>query len=299
VYKTYQSLYYAVSKRDPAQFLDLLPNRRPFWQFRDIMALEDSLGVRSAFYFLNEQHLFRDKSVTSWLRPANWRLFVGRYSPDSSDIAEIIRELDGRGWEIGLHGSYESYRDRDLLAEEKATLENVLGHSVLGGRQHYLNLERPETWEHHAAVGLSYDSTLGSATEYGFSHGYDPIRPFDDEFVVFPLTLMEWTLPDVESDPEHAWSECVRLLEEARDNGAVMTVLWHPTFFNERDFPNFGTIYRRLIERALEMGAWVGPPAELYQSLEGRLSVTRSSSALSDATQPRAGFDSHRRGGRG
>lgn len=121
---------------------------------------------------------------------------------------------------------------------------------------------------HQADVGLRYDTTLGSARDDGFRGQYEPMYPFDDEFAVFPLTLMELTLPDVESDPERAWQVCERLLEEARENEAVMTVLRHPRYFSNRDHRTFGTLYRRLIERAPEMGAWVGPPGELYTSLD-------------------------------
>ena len=267
-YKTYQSGYYALTERAPEHLLDLLPWREPYWQFEEIMSLEDDLGVRSAFYFLDEQHLLRDKPIRAWLRPENWKLYLGRYELTDPAIESVIRTLDDGGWEVGLHGSYESYSDRDRLRQEKAAVERAVGHRIIGGRQHYLNLDRPVTWRHQADVGLCYDATLGSSEEYGFQHGYDPLRPFDDEFVVFPTTLMELTLPDVESDPEGAWAECEALLAEARDNGAVMTILWHPCYFSDRDFPNYARLYRRLIVRALEMGAWVGPPGELYASLD-------------------------------
>ncbi|MFW5918637.1 MAG: polysaccharide deacetylase family protein [Halanaeroarchaeum sp.] len=268
VRKTYQAFYYAMTRRDPGSVLDLLPGRRPYWQFQTVMDVESDLGVRSAFYFLDERSLFGDLSPKEWLSRESWRLYAGRYELDHPAIADVIEELDGGGWEVGLHGSYNSYRDPEQIEREKRRLERVLGHPVLGGRQHYLNLERPDTWRFQSAAGLRYDSTLGSSTEYGFEEGYDPIRPFDDRFVVFPLTLMEKTLPAVETDPEGAWAVCEDLLLEARENGAVMTVLWHPSYFYDRDHPICGRLYRRLVERALEMGGWVGPPGDVYRSLD-------------------------------
>jgi hypothetical protein len=232
------------------------------------MAVEESLGVRSAFYFLSEQYLFRDRPIREWPSPGNWMRYLGRYSLSDPDVAEVVRDLDGGGWEVGLHGSFDSYRDRARLREEKSILEGILGHGVVGGRQHHLNLEVPETWRHQSAVGLRYDSTLGSTTDFGFQHGYDPIRPFDDEFVVFPLTIMESTVPAVATDPDRAFRACERVLSEARDHGAVATILWHQRVFSEPDFPGYARLYRRIVERALSMGAWVGPPRELYESLE-------------------------------
>lgn len=267
-YKTYQSLYYAVRRGDPRQLGSALGGRNTFWRFDEIMALEDAHGVRSAFYFLDEQRLLRDRPPSSWLRPASWRLYAGRYSLSDPDIVDLIERLDKGGWEVGLHGSYESYRDRGRLADEKATLERVLGHPVRGGRQHYLNLEIPSTWRHHVAIGLDYDASLGTRRGYGFQFGYRPLRPFDDSFLVLPLTIMESRLPDPGTAPDAAWRACESLLEEARANGAVMTILWHPCYFSEFDFPGYAGLYERIIEQAQSLGAWVGPPAQLVDRLE-------------------------------
>ncbi|MFB6130631.1 MAG: polysaccharide deacetylase family protein [Salinigranum sp.] len=285
-YKSYQSLYYAVIDRDAYHLRTLLPDRNPYWQFENVMALEEELGVRSAFYFLDEQHLFRDRPVREWLSPKSWKLYAGRYSIDDPAIVDVVRELDEGGWEVGFHGSYESYTDPQRLEHEKETLEDVLGHEVLGGRQHYLNLEIPETWRYQADAGLRYDSSLGSGSAYGFHHGYGVRRPFEDEFVVFPLTIMENALPDPQGDPEFAWSECKRILEEAAENSAVMTILWHPNKFDEREYPNLGSLYRRTIEYAQELNAWVGPPGELYGRLvdsEGVPSSDRRCELTGDA----------------
>ncbi|MGQ3410663.1 polysaccharide deacetylase family protein [Natrinema sp. LN54] len=266
-YKTYQAPYYAVTERDPSQLRSLVTAERPYWQFDAIRSLEAELGVRSSFYFLNEKPL-REKPPREWVRPGAWQLYAGRYDITDDEIVDAIRTLDRGGWEIGLHGSYDSYDDRDRLAAEKATLESILGHEIVGGRQHYLNVDRPRTWRYHREIGLRYDASLGSSDDYGFDGRYDVVRPFDDEFVVFPLTIMETALVENTPSIDRAWSECRRLLTEAAENDAVATVLWHPRYMNEAEFPGYRRLYRRLIEEALAMGAWVGPCGEYYDRLE-------------------------------
>lgn len=262
-YKTYQSIYYALKEKDTYHLESLLSSRNPYWQFENIMQIEKELGVRSTFYFLNEKNLFTEKPFKEWLKPQNWKRFTGRYNINSEELVDIITTLDDGGWEIGLHGSYESYDDKDRLSWEKSQLESILGHEIIGGRQHYLNLKQPETWEYHREMGLRYDSSLGSSTEYGFQEGYDIIRPFDDEFVVFPLTIMEVAIMEGRSF-EEAWRECQRILREARDHNAIMTILWHPKVFSEEDYPGYKDLYVRLIQEAQDMGAWVGKCSEIY-----------------------------------
>lgn len=269
-YKTYQSLYYALTADDAesrrTHLASLRPGVNPYWQFETIMALEDDLGVRSAFYFLDEQRLLEDRPVWEWFTKQGWQLHAGRYDPTNPRIRDVITTLDTAGWEVGLHGSYRSFDDRNRLSDEKETIESLLGHPIKGGRQHYLNLSIPETWQHQRALGLRYDASLGTSDEYGFQNGYGLHRPFDDEFVVFPLTVMEQSLPDPGSDYATAWSVCEDLLHEARDNQAVMTVLWHPRHFSNDDFPGHIRLYRDLVSTALDMGAWVGPPGEFYDA---------------------------------
>jgi len=46
-----------------------------------------------------------------------------------------------------------------------------------------------------------------------------------------------------------------------------MTVIWHPRYFNDEEFPGYRRLYRRLVERAQELGAWIGPPKQLYETI--------------------------------
>ena len=272
VRKTFQAPYYALREGNPRHLLDLLPDRNPYWQFQTVMGLEDDLGVRSAWYALSERNLFADLPVREWLRPANWPRYLGRYRTDEPAVVEALSNLADGGWEVGLHGSYESYRDPDMLAAEKRDVEAALGSEVTGIRQHYLNLDVPATWRAQRDLGFRYDTSLGSSTEYGFRHGYEPFRPFDDHFLVFPLTAMECALPDPGEDYAAARDAVDDLLAEAEREDAVASFLWHPRYFS-RDFPGYARLYRHLVTEALERGAWVGPPGEYAERITGGESV--------------------------
>ncbi|MFC6836132.1 polysaccharide deacetylase family protein [Halomarina ordinaria] len=266
--KTLQGLYYALVERRPYHVRSLLDGSNPYWQFETITSLEADLGVRSTFFFLQEQRLLRDRPRREWVVPRNWKLYCGRYDVTSSAVRTVVESLDCEGWDVGLHGSFESYDDPRRLATEKATLERVLSKRVRGARQHHLNLDRPTTWEYQRRAGLRYDSTLGSNHVVGFQHGYHPIRPFDDDFVVFPITVMDAPLMAESDGVAEAWVTCAALVEEARANGAVLTLDWHQRVFDDREFPGYRQLYRKLIRTAQADGAWVGSCGELYEKLQ-------------------------------
>ncbi len=266
-YKTFQAPYYAVKDQDPTHLLSLLSSKRPYWQFEEIMELEEELGVRSTFFFLNEQRLFQARTPREWVNPKNWKIFTGRYDITDEDIVDVIQTLDHRGWEVGLHGSYDSYKNKERLKYEKEQLEKILSHSIAGCRQHYLNLHQPKTWEYQREIGLEYDASLGSSSQYGFQHGDDIIQPFDDEFVVFPLTIMEIALLNKEKDITTAKSEISKIIDQAADLNAVMTVLWHPRVFNENEFPGYKELYRHLISEAKRCGGIVGSIEEIRETM--------------------------------
>jgi peptidoglycan/xylan/chitin deacetylase (PgdA/CDA1 family) len=251
VYKTYQYLTHDVRKLRLSGLRTLFTGERPYWCFGRIMEMEERLGVRSSWYFLDET------IRPDWLRPSSWKLSFGRYRVDDPRVASAIRELDAGGWEVGLHGSYLSYRDAALLAREKGILEEVLGHPVVGIRQHYLNLDVPRTWQLQRQVGLRYDASLGLRRGIGFPEGRR--HPFLDEasgMWVIPLAIMEaYLFALAGGDPERAWRLALPVIDEAQAHGATLVLLWHPHLYNEDDFPGYSPLYERLIRECQSRGA--------------------------------------------
>ena len=265
--RAHQSLYFALAERRLHHLRSLLPGENPYWQFEEIMAVEEDLGVRSAFYFLAAPALW-SFPPREWLRPDRVVEHLGRYDVDRPPVADAIRRLEEGGWEVGLHGSRLAAVDRDRLEAELNRLDSVLEGRVVGCRHHHFRVELPETLRNQAALGLAYDASVGSTTDYGFEHGDGLRRPVPDGPVELPLTVMETSLPDPGEDYGAARDACDRLLREARDRGGLMTALWHPRYFCETDFPGYRSLYRDMVETALDMGAWVGSPRDLLSRLD-------------------------------
>lgn len=282
VAKRWQFFYYlplTVWRGQPTQFRQHLQSLQarlkgddPYWNFERIMALEEGLEVRSTFFFLNES------GRAKLLKPRSYMLFWGRYRIDDQRIQEVIRHLHAGGWEIGLHGSYHSYRDEALLRLEKEKLESIVGAPVRSTRQHYLNLEVPETWRIHASVGLLYDSTLGYANRIGLkwdtSHPFYPKDPLTGEQIPvlqIPLAIMDGPLMQT----REPWSEALSLINRIEEVGGVLTLDWHQRVFNPWEFQAYQELYERIIRECQRRGAWVAPISTIavwWEEQKGRIS---------------------------
>ena len=210
-----------------------------YWQFNNIIDIENKYGVRSTFFFLNESHPFKPFDIKSWA------VSVGYYNIRSKRIVSIIQYLDNNDWEIGVHGSYLSYNNLNLLKKEKETLEDIVGHPINGIRQHFLNMD-DNTWSLQKKAGFKYDSSFGNKKDPGFQDKkfsfFTPKGMTD--FVVVPLVIMDSRV----MYKENPWKIVLEIIEEAEQNNACLVINWHQRVFNEKEFPGFSKLYIRIIE---------------------------------------------------
>jgi peptidoglycan/xylan/chitin deacetylase (PgdA/CDA1 family) len=232
---------------------------RPYWNFEKIMYIEEEHGVRSTFFFLNES-----KKI-EFLKFDTFKQTVGNYNISNPEIVEVIKKLDRGGWEIGVHGSYDSCKNKELLLSEKKVLEEILEKPIMGIRQHYLRLDIPETWKIQKELGFKYDASFGFRDRIGFrDEMYFPFKPLNDEFIVFPLTIMDSPLFAISEDIDDAWIKCKDIIELAEKKGALITVLWHNNRFNDDEYPGQTEIYERIIIECKKRNALIKPYCDIY-----------------------------------
>ena len=217
----------------------------PYWQFDKIIEIEKKYSVKSTFFILNESIKFQVSNLKSW------KLALGRYKLNNPKLIKMINWLDENGWEIGVHGSFNSYKDINLLRKEKTDLEKILGHEVIGIRQHYLNIDT-DTWRIQKKVGFKYDSTWGFTNGIGFKDKkIKPFKPLNNEFVVYPLNIMDYCFINEKS----RWDKFNDIVKTIEKNNALLVINWHQRVFNEDEFPGFSENYIKIIEKLKNMNA--------------------------------------------
>ncbi|SNS65881.1 hypothetical protein SAMN06265795_104316 [Noviherbaspirillum humi] len=148
-------------------------HRDPYYLAVDwIMDINEKAGNAVVFNFLPE--------ITD-------PLFDDTCEITSGAVAAMMKRIDDRRHEIGLHPGYRSYQSVGTTLSGLSRLREALDkahvkQNINGGRNHYLRWSTitPAVWN---ATGLRYDSTLGFADHTGFRCG----------------TCMEFTMFDLHS----------------------------------------------------------------------------------------------------
>lgn len=181
--------------------------------------------------------------------------FGGGYDPASPLVRKRIADLRRKGFEIGLHASYDSFDHPGSLVGEKARLEAAAGRPVSAVRQHYLRFRVPDTWRHLEAAGLACDSTMAYADHEGFRCGTcHPFHPFDIQrdremnICELPLIATDATLRHYRRlSPEQGKSKLLRLARRCKQVEGTFTLLWHNSSL-DGDWSEWGDTYRQTVK---------------------------------------------------
>jgi hypothetical protein len=213
-------------RRDAGLAIRRLRGENVLDTFDLIMEASERAGLRSAFYF-----------IAGHSRPGS---VDGVYTLDEPWIRGLLRRIAGRGHEIGLHPSYDTFRDPERLRRERDALVQACGEEGIdqqawGGRQHYLRWENPTTWQAWDDAGLAYDSTVGFAERPGFRCGvcyefpvFDLRRRTELRLRERPLVAMDASLLQYEGlDVDATFRRLQDLAATCRRYRGDFTLLWH------------------------------------------------------------------------
>ncbi|HSW54558.1 MAG TPA: polysaccharide deacetylase family protein [Ignavibacteriaceae bacterium] len=261
--KTYQHFTHFFKALGKLDFKDALyqitsfnEDMQVYWSFDEILEIENKFNVKSTFFFLIESIPF------NLFRISNWKLSLGRFDINEPRIISMINYLDENGWEVGLHGSYRSFNDFNLLNKEKSILENILKHPVIGIRQHYLNLNE-NTWAFQKQTGFLYDSSWGYNRKIGFKDNrVRPFKPFSDNFVVFPLAVMDFCYMNT---PDRK-KVLMEIIKKCKEENGILVVNWHSNNFDEHDYPDFSKAYKEVIQTCISEDAVFNTLSFFYQN---------------------------------
>ena len=180
--------------------------------------------------------------------------FDSGYDAGSNVILDCMRKLQNEEHRIGFHPSYHTIENQELFMQEKKSLEEALGITLHGGRQHYLRFRVPDTWNMWARAGMLYESTLGYADHEGFRAGTCYIyKPFDLEknreinLLEIPIIVMDSTLKNYRKlTPEKGLHIIMKSASRCKEVGGTFTLLWHNNLLDPA-WKTWAEVYREAL----------------------------------------------------
>jgi hypothetical protein len=268
--------------RDWTLALDVATGRRHHWQFEAWMAMEQSLGMRSAFYFMS-----RCGSLWEY----------ATHTPDSFyDITQphfraLIQRMVQAGWEVNMHASYHAYRSVEQLAAEKHAFEAIMGQPASGNRHHYWHLDPhspDDTLWLHERIGLHYDSSLTNNRYLGWRRGLcEPYFPFHPRLrrtmrtLQLPVAWMDDQLFRMRaSNPGDRTDRLRTLIENAADCEGLFIADMHEYVFDPQLYPDWSNCYGWVWQHIRERGDfWCATPMEINTHWRNRAEALIKASA--------------------
>ncbi len=241
VYRLFRLMYHL----DPKIFLrqlNLLLGKvfspsNDYWNFETYVGIEKNHNAKSTFYFITGRK--------------------GRYGAryNLNEVKNVIHYLHESGCDIGLHTNFYSYHNWRQTKREKADLEDIIGHRIVGSRSHYLRFNIPYNWRSLIKAGIKYDSSLGYPDTVGFRAGIAyPFFPYDLErdeilpIIEIPLVIMDNALFEVLGlTKRQAIETGKRMIDRVAEVNGIITILWHSEALCDRDFPGWGEVYEEIL----------------------------------------------------
>lgn len=241
-----------------------------WFNFDEILALEEKYNANSSFYFLPKKGKSSHQKIVDQISESftNHFLCNADYDISNKSFQDVLIKIQEAGSEVALHGSFGSHLDLDILQND---IEK-LGMPIVGGRFHNLLFDMSKTFNLLERVGLKYDSTLGFAEEIGFRNGIAfPFHPYNFEkkapnnVIEIPLIVMDTTFRVYKKlSPDQAFLDMQNLSAEVKKFAGVFTILWHNNYFSPFKFAGWKEVYEDFLEFAQNNGFELLSGKEVY-----------------------------------
>ncbi|MGM0566243.1 MAG: polysaccharide deacetylase family protein [Bacteroidota bacterium] len=193
---------------------------------------------------------------------ADYSRYDKNISVNNKRFQHLVKHLSDYA-EVGIHPSYSSRNNVEMLQKEVRKLSTVLKREVKVSRQHFLRMDLPSTYRNLLAVEITDDYTMGFAAEPGFRAGtcdpfyfYDLDMETETGLKVHPFAIMDGTLIDYKQMKPHEASSVIKqLIEEVKAVDGTFISLWHNHSLNPDSVNgNWREVYEEMVEMAMGVG---------------------------------------------
>lgn len=181
--------------------------------------------------------------------------------PNSNAFIEVFKRVKERSAHIGLHPSYYSSQNNEILKQEVASFSAKVGDPVKLSRQHYLKFNIKTTPQLLLENGIIADFTMGFASDIGFRAGtsfpfyyYDLAAEQATDLLFVPFCAMDgaYFIYDKLS-PEKMINSMYELAVEVKKVNGLFVSVFHERTFSNHIYPGYDHVYNKLFEKVIEL----------------------------------------------
>lgn len=190
----------------------------PYDTYDEQFEIHRKFNVKPIYFFLLGNYGLNDKNI----------------HPKNKKFQSLIKSLSDY-YKVGIHPSYASNADVDILVKEINRLKNITHRDVKKSRQHFLKLTLPLTYRNLIDNDIFEDFTMGYSGQSGFRasicspfYFYDLDIETQTDLKIIPFAVMEATLKYyLKMNPEEAIKEINELINVVKSVNGTFVSVWH------------------------------------------------------------------------
>lgn len=189
--------------------------------------------------------------------------YPGDYDKNIDPLHPEMRELirfHSVGYNIGIHPSWQSGDDMDLLKEEIETLEKIIEKKIIHSRQHYIRMTLPQTYNTLIEMGIHNEFSMGYGSINGFRasvsspfYWYNLFTEEKSSLLVYPFCFMDANAYyEQKLSPQQAFAEIRQYHDTIKKVNGTMITIWHNNFFgSDKMFTGWKEVYELFLNEVL------------------------------------------------
>ncbi|WP_276479889.1 polysaccharide deacetylase family protein [Paraflavitalea pollutisoli] len=217
------------------------------------------------FEWLDALHLYCRLRPYYFFLVARKQVGYDKNTPTDVKAFRQLIEYYSNTYKTGIHPSWQSGDDPDLLVEEKEWLEVVADTPITRSRQHYIRFELPDTYRLLVKAGIEKDFSMGYGSINGFRASvcssfvwYDLNLEQSTSLVLYPFCFMDANSYYEQKDtPQQAYAELVLYHEQIRKLNGMMISIWHNSILGtDRRFAGWREMFELFMRETVYWDAY-------------------------------------------
>ncbi len=184
----------------------------------------------------------------------------GKYDKNISLRQKALQQLISDHlihYPVGIHPSWRSGDEHDLLKKEIDSLSAIAGNRVLSSRQHYIRFTLPQTFRRLIDTGIQFDFSMGYGSINGFRasvassfYWYDLENEKQSALMLFPFCYMEAnSFYEQKYTAQQALEEMLHYYKAVQSVNGIFIMIWHNHFFGtDKLYAGWKEVYEEFIK---------------------------------------------------